>query len=227
MQSLYVSQMHLCQIAGSVSAGSAPRADVTGVVLAGGLGRRMGRDKTGLRLRAGEDDFISRAVALLARVVVDVRVSCRADQVARAARAGRPLVPDLAPGGGVLCAVLSCLRLLHSPCLVIPCDMPFLTEEALLALLTARDEGLAAGCAPGVALYRRAESGRLEPMVAVYEPAGLPFLDAAAARGDYALFRALPRERRICLDYRESARRIFYNINTPADLEAARHIACP
>ena len=53
-----------------------PRSDVAGVVLAGGLGRRMGRDKTGLRLREGEADFISRAAALLARVVVDVRVGC-------------------------------------------------------------------------------------------------------------------------------------------------------
>ena len=131
-----------------------PRSDVAGVVLAGGLGRRMGRDKTGLRLREGEADFVSRAAALLARVVVDVRVGCRADQAERAARAGRPLTPDLTPGGGVLCAVQSCLRHLERPCLVIPCDMPFLTEGVLLALLAARDEGLAAGCPPGVTLFQ-------------------------------------------------------------------------
>ncbi|PWM70523.1 MAG: molybdenum cofactor guanylyltransferase [Desulfovibrionaceae bacterium] len=204
-----------------------PRSDVAGVVLAGGLGRRMGRDKTGLRLREGEADFISRAAALLARVVVDVRVGCRADQAERAARAGRPLTPDLTPGGGVLCAVQSCLRHLERPCLVIPCDMPFLTEGVLLALLAARDEGLAAGCPPGVTLFRRAETGRLEPMVAVYEPAGLPFLDAASARGDYGLFRALPPERRIYLDYDEKDDWMFYNVNTPADLEAARRARLP
>ena len=152
-----------------------PRSDVAGVVLAGGLGRRMGRDKTGLRLREGEADFISRAAALLARVVVDVRVGCRADQAERAARAGRPLTPDLTPGGGVLCAVQSCLRHLERPCLVIPCDMPFLTEGVLLALLAARDEGLAAGCPPGVTLFRRAETGRLEPMWPCTSPPGCRF----------------------------------------------------
>ncbi len=204
-----------------------PRPDVAGVVLAGGLGRRMGRDKTGLRLREGEADFVSRAAALLARVAVDVRVSCRADQAERAARAGRPPALDLTPEGGVLCAVRSCLRHLGRPCLVIPCDMPFLTEGALLALLAARDEGLAAGCPPGVTLFRRAETGWLEPMVAVYEPAGLPFLDAAAARGDYGLFRALPPERRLYLDYGENDKWMFYNVNTPADLEVARHVRLP
>ena len=156
-----------------------------------------------------------------------MRVGCRADQAERAARAGRPLTPDLTPGGGVLCAVQSCLRHLERPCLVIPCDMPFLTEGVLLALLAARDEGLAAGCPPGVTLFRRAETGRLEPMVAVYEPAGLPFLDAASARGDYGLFRALPPERRIYLDYDEKDDWMFYNVNTPADLEAARRARLP
>ncbi|MCH5278142.1 MAG: molybdenum cofactor guanylyltransferase [Desulfovibrionaceae bacterium] len=210
------------------------RSDVTGVVLAGGLGRRMGRDKTALRLRGGEADFLSRAAALLARVTLDVRVSCRADQARRATRAGRPLLPDAAPDAfapgpadGVMHALQSCLRSLERPCLVIPCDMPFLTEDTLLALLAARDAGLAAGRGPGVTLYRSAESGRLEPTVAVYEPAALPYLDAAAARAERSLFRALPPERRVCLEYAARDARIFSNINTPADLEAARRGALP
>ena len=68
-------------------------------------------------------------------------------------------------------------------------------------------------------------SGGRKP--AVYEPAGLPFLDAASARGDYGLFRALPPERRIYLDYDEKDDWMFYNVNTPADLEAARRARLP
>lgn len=202
------------------------RSDVSGVVLAGGLGRRMGRDKTALRLRGDEADFLSRAADLLSRVVVDVRVSCRAHQAERAARVGRPPLPDAGRPGGVLGAVRSCLRCLERPCLIIPCDMPFLAEGTLLALLAARDAGLTAGREPGVTLYRRAESGRLEPTVAVYEPAALPYLDEAAARGEYSLFRALPPERRVCVDYGECEAGIFANINSPADLEAARGGRC-
>lgn len=198
---------------------------VVGVVLAGGRGSRMGTDKTALRLPDSERDFMTRAAELLERVVADVRVSCRADQPERLARAGRyPVVPDLYPGGGVLRAVHSVLKQVGRPCLVIPCDMPFLPEEALRALLDRRARRTAPP-RPLTTAFRRRETGIIETLVAVYEPESLPFFERAMERGEGGLYRAMPPDRRDCLDYGEEWAFAFRNINRPEDWKDARLLA--
>lgn len=199
-----------------------PGRGVLGVALAGGRARRMGRDKTSLRLRAGEENFLERATGLLARVTDEVRVSCRADQAEGLARAGYIPLPDRAPGGKALHVVHSVLITVQRPCLIIPCDMPLLAENTLLALLECRERALAAGRRPAVTLYRREGTGYLQTLVAVYEPACLPFFERALAAGDYGLYGAVPPERRECLDYGGNEERLFYNVNTPEELEFVR-----
>lgn len=188
------------------------------MVLAGGLGRRMGRDKTALRLPGDADDFLARAVHLLEQVTDDVRVSCRDDMPERLARAGgRPVLPDLLPGAGALPAVFSVLRQVRRPCLIIPCDMPFLTAGALRALLERRAALRAGGNFPLVTAWRRAADGFTETLTAVYEPESLPWFEDAMARQDYGLFRVVPPERRAFLDYGPELAEQFRNVNTPAD----------
>jgi molybdopterin-guanine dinucleotide biosynthesis protein A len=195
--------------------------DVTGVVLAGGEGKRLGRDKTSLRLPGMDRDFLGGAAGLLARVLEDVRVSCRADQLpARAG--GLPVLPDLHPGKGALCAVHSALIHTGRPCLILACDMPFMREDLLLALLDARR------LRPPDAvqtLWRRASDGAVEPLAAVYEPHALPLLEQAIRRGEYRLRRAIPPELRHCLDYDGDQAEAFFNVNFPQDLETARTMA--
>jgi molybdopterin-guanine dinucleotide biosynthesis protein A len=196
--------------------------DVTGVVLAGGRGRRLGRDKTTLRLPDMAQDFLDRTAGLLARVLSDVRVSCRADMPEGPAGAGPyPLLPDRHPGGGALRAVCSSLFHTGRPCLVLACDLPFMREDLLLALLEARRR-------PGSVVqtvWRRIPDGVLEPLVAVYEPQALPVLEQAIQRGEYSLIRAMPPDMRRCLDYGEEQRIAFLNVNCPEDWETARAIA--
>lgn len=197
---------------------------VVGVVLAGGHGSRLGMDKTALRLPDRDQDLMTRAAELLSRLVADVRISCRADMPDRLARAGRfPVVPDIFPGEGVLRAVYSILKQVSHPCLIIPCDMPFLPEEALRVLLerrARRTEGR-----PVLTAYRQKETGFVETLVAVYEPESLPFFERALARGDYSLHRAVPPELRDCVDYGQEWASAFRNINMPEDLENARRMA--
>lgn len=202
--------------------GSGLCSGVVGVVLAGGRGSRLGMDKTTLRLPDCERDFMTRAAELLSRVVADVRVSCRADMPDRLARAGRfPVVPDLFPGEGVLRAVYSILKQVSRPCLIIPCDMPFLPEGVLRVLLERRLRRTG-DFHPVLTAYRQKETGFVETLVAVYEPESLPFFERALARGDYSLYRVVPPERRDCVDYGEEWAAAFQNINRPEDLENAR-----
>jgi molybdopterin-guanine dinucleotide biosynthesis protein A len=196
--------------------------EVTGVVLAGGMGRRMGRDKTALRLPDREQDFLAGTLGLLASVLSDVRVSCRADLPERLTRAGSyPVLPDHYPGGGALRAVYSALRHTGRPCLILACDMPFMRAELLVALLEARQRRPAAS----VQTVWRSPDGALEPLAAVYEPQALPLLEQAIQRDEYRLALAVPSELRHCLDYGANQATAFHNVNFPLDFKTAQVIA--
>lgn len=203
-----------------------PDPEVTGVVLAGGAARRMGRDKTALRLPGGKEDLLGRAVALLRRVTTDVRVSCRPGQEDRAARAaGASVVTDRHPEGGALRAVCSVLRQVGRPCLIMACDMPFLSAEALAVLLQRRrlrpPETL-------MTAWKGKESGLVEPLAAVYEPECLPLFEAAVAAGRFRLGCVVPEDRRLCLEYEQADAGLFWNVNEPDDWrEALRRARSP
>jgi molybdenum cofactor guanylyltransferase len=153
---------------------------VAAAVLAGGAGRRLGRDKATLAV-AG--------VALAARVA---RVAAEvADPVVLVAPAGHPAVAlatslGLAtvadPGTGPLAALTTALAALPAEhVLVLAADHPGLRPELLALLVERRAAAAAVAC--------RGPGGRLEPLVAVYERA--PCLAAAraglAAGGDRSL----------------------------------------
>ncbi|MDR1125296.1 MAG: molybdenum cofactor guanylyltransferase [Deltaproteobacteria bacterium] len=196
--------------------------DVTGVVLAGGMGRRLGRDKTALRLPDREQDFLVRTAGILASVLSDVRVSCRDDLPERLARAGSyPILPDHYPGGGALRAVYSALRHTGRPCLILACDMPFMREDLLVALLEARRRRPATI----VQTLWRSPDGTLEPLAAVYEPQALSLLEQAIQRNEYRLARSIPPELRHYLDYSAKQAAAFHNVNFPRDFETAQVIA--
>ena len=79
---------------------------IAGVVLAGGRSRRMGRDKSLLRL--GGDTaptLLERSIVLLRPLCEQVWVSCRAGQT----YAGQTCVPDLLPASGPICGVHAAL----------------------------------------------------------------------------------------------------------------------
>lgn len=107
-------------------------APAVGVVLAGGLSSRMGRDKAELRWQG--QTLLDGAIALLqASGVAEVRVSGRAHLLG---------VPDLLPHCGPPGAVLSVLawlearqQLADQPLLFIPVDMPLLQPATLQQLL--------------------------------------------------------------------------------------------
>jgi molybdopterin-guanine dinucleotide biosynthesis protein A len=188
----------------------------TGLVLAGGRGRRMGQDKALLRL----DDR-----TLLERAIDLVRAAGGEPVVVGPGRPELPL-PGVrrldetatgAPAAGPLPALRHGLRATGAPLVVaLACDLPFLTP-ALLERLVREAERFDA-------VVPRA-GGELQVLAAAYRRACLPAIEAACAAGEAALHAILPRVRTRILEEAElqdcGGAALFLNINTPGDLERA------
>ena len=144
--------------------------------MAGGLSSRMGRNKLRLSIHGDGKDMLERTVELLGGFTDDVFVSCRAPEDAAPFKA----IPDEVDRQGPFGGVYSALRRLQKPILVLSCDLPFMDGPTLRRLLDAREARL-----PGTIMttYQQEETGFIEALVAVYEPACLPWFDAAWKQG--------------------------------------------
>lgn len=188
-----------------------------GLVLAGGRSTRLGRDKT--RLVFSGRPLLERAVALLRRVADEAWVSGTdpADLDCDA-----PWLPDDVPGQGPLGGILTALNRLGGPVLALACDLPLMRADVLEALLAARCSRPSGAVAT---MFLNPATGRVEPLVAVYEAGAAPLLAEAAARGTYGLSRAVPAQRRHEVPYGVGMSRAFLNLNTPGDLDELTALA--
>ena len=195
-----------------------------GVVLAGGRSTRLGQDKVRLRLPGDGRDMLALTADLLAACTDGVVISCRAPDAGEETLAlpGIRSIPDAEPGLGPLGGVWSALRELRQPILVLSCDLPFMDGPTLRRLLDAREARL-----PGTIMttYQQEETGFIEALVAVYEPACLPWFDAAWEQGIRKFSVVIPEELRTHVPYSRSEALPFFNINYPADFEIARRLA--
>jgi molybdenum cofactor guanylyltransferase len=146
------------------------------------------------------------------------------DPTAPAWRPGLRCVPDVLPGHGSLGGILTAVETAGAV-LCLAWDMPFVTP----ALLAALAEELAAGDA----VLPESDSRRgLEPLCAAYGPACGPAIRGALARGDRRAIgfhdevrvRRFGRER--VLQYGDPGV-LFFNVNTPQDLEHAESLCRP
>src|SRR5687768_15192497 len=106
------------------------RISLSAAALAGGQSRRMGADKALLPLVPGGQPMLGVVLERLSEVADDVFVV--ANDEARYAPLGARIVPDLQRDvgalGGIHAAIASSL---HEHCLVVACDMPFLSRPLL------------------------------------------------------------------------------------------------
>lgn len=185
-----------------------------GLVLSGGKGRRMGRDK-GSIIYHGKSQR-SYCYDLLARHCESVYVSCRKEQ-ARLLRRSQNRIEDQkffqelgGPGVGLLSA--------HefspsSAWLVLACDMPFVDDSVIERLLEGRNPSRCATAFLGP------EDRRPEPLLAIWEPRGLELFQEGASRGRTSLREAL--ESLDCEFLEPPSRKSLININTREDLKQA------
>jgi molybdopterin-guanine dinucleotide biosynthesis protein A len=189
--------------------GAAPRA--LGAVLAGGRGSRLGGAKAVVEL-AGRPLILRPLEAVEEAGLEPLVVAKRGSELP--SLACRVLhEPDLPRHP--LCGIVAALReAAGRPLVVVGCDMPFL-DPGLLAWLGAAPEPLV------VPLV----GSRLQPLLARYDSALLPELEAAMERGE-PLQRAIEELRPRLVSEPDlgrfgDPRRLCLNVNDRADLERA------
>ena len=198
------------------------RGRVAGVVLTGGLSSRMGQDKALLHVHgAGGPDLLARTHGLLAALLPQCWVSCRAGLP----RAGYQCLfdeqPDRGPAAGVLAALKAAQCQGFAAVLVASCDMPFMDAPTLSKLLAARNAAPAETLAT---LFVDAASGRPEALVAVYETASLPWFEKSLTLQGGRLNNIVPLEKQLRLPYGPDAAEPFFNLNRPEDVKRALDI---
>ena len=193
---------------------SAGTAAITGIVLAGGRGRRMGGVDKGLVALDGRP-LVAHVVARLAPQVDAVVINAN-QNLERYAAFGYPVVPDAVGGfAGPLAGLHAGMTAATTPLVVtVPCDSPFLPGDlvARLAAARARDDAQVAVARtldqphPVFALVRRDVLAHLTA-----------FLGAGGRKIDawYATLAVVE----VAFDDEVAA---FANINTAAELAASR-----
>lgn len=114
---------------------------ITGVVLAGGMGRRMGGVDKGLQTFAGQP-LVARVITRLAPQVDRLLINANRN-VDRYAAYGHPVVGDAIGGfAGPLAGLHAALAAAGTPLVAtVPCDSPFLPEDLVSRLYSALTAG--------------------------------------------------------------------------------------
>ncbi len=194
---------------------------VTGIILAGGASRRMGRNKALISL-AGQP-LVSRVVEALQPLTSEILLVTNDPAAYRFLNL--PMVPDEEPGQGPLMGLYSGLRAAPGDlALAIAVDMPFLSPDIL---------GLLLSLASDVDVVIPRAFGRLHPLCAVYRRATcLPAIETALRQGQRRLiaFHPLVKVRVVeepLLREMSPDLRALMNVNTPEELARARALLRP
>lgn len=186
---------------------------VTGIVLAGGMGRRMGGVDKGLVPLAGRP-MVEHVLTRLRPQVDDALINAN-QNLDRYAAFGVPVVADAIGGfAGPLAGLHAGMTAAHRDLVVtVPCDSPFLPDDLVARLLA----GLVAGDAQ-LAVARTFDQPH--PVFALVRRALLPHLTAFLGGGGRkidAWYATLPAVE-VAFDDEADA---FRNINTSDELAAA------
>jgi molybdenum cofactor guanylyltransferase len=196
--------------------------EVSGVILAGGQSRRMGRDKAFIVWQGRP--LIERTISVLGEVCDEVLIV--ADEALRFAHLNIAVQPDTLRGAGPLSGLHAGLRAMSKELgVVVAVDMPLLNADLLRALVDA-----AAGFDAVVPLSANvstrealARSKNVHPLHAVYRRTCLPANEATLERGERRVSAFLAEVRVRYFSVSEMRRidpqlRSLVNVNTPEEL---------
>ena len=198
--------------------------DVEGFILVGGASSRMGRDKSRLML-GGQT-----TVELIAEAMSEVATRIRLVGGLTGGRYGRKRfqsVPDMAVSWGPLGGIQAALHAAEAEwCIVIACDLPFVSGGLLGRLFELRSNKTESFDA----VVPTQADDYPQPLCAVYRR--LSCLDAAdqsVKNGEHSPRAMLDRVKTRYVRFAEiadlpGASNFFFNINTPENYERARRL---
>jgi molybdenum cofactor guanylyltransferase len=195
-----------------------------GVILAGGLSRRMGGGDKALRAVGGRT-LLERAAARLAPQCDGLILNANGDP-GRFASFGLPVVADEVEGfAGPLAGVLAALdwTAAHRPAIAFvvsaAADCPFLPRDLVARLHAARGRD-------GAELAVAASGGRAHPVIGLWSVALREALrHALVVEGCRKVERWTARFPLATADWPIEPRDPFFNVNTTEDLDEARRLA--
>jgi molybdopterin-guanine dinucleotide biosynthesis protein A len=185
----------------------------------------MGTDKALLPLVAGGQPLLGLVLERLSVVAEDVFVV--ANDEARYAPLGARVVPDIHHDVGALGGIQAAITWsAHQYCLVVACDMPFLSLPLLRRMSgEPRDYDVLIPLTPGDS--RQGGDGLVfQTLHAIYSKSCLPFIEKRIAEGKKQVIGFFEDVRVRTLDVTEIARwdpdlQSFFNANTPEALRVA------
>ncbi len=148
---------------------------ITTVILAGGLGKRIGGDK-GMQPLHGRA-LIDWVLDTISRQSAEVLLNVNGEQSAYV-RFGRRIIADETPDWpGPLAGLQSAMRYAHHDWVAcVPCDTPFLPDDLIARLFAAASTDAAEAAVAVV-------EGKRQPTIALYHKSVLPKLDVFLSSG--------------------------------------------
>jgi molybdopterin-guanine dinucleotide biosynthesis protein A len=206
-----------------------PPLPLSAAILAGGQSKRMGTDKARLRLTPDGPMLIELVLAAVRVVADDIILVANDDRLTDLGlRTVSDVYPDAGALGGIYSAIASAQ---HEHCLVVACDMPFLSPALLRAMAAVpRDYDLLAPHLIVGENRQGSSTGIYETLHAIYGRATLPAIREQLAHQRYRVIGFFPQVR--VRDFPEAAVRqidptvrSFFNANTPERFAEARNLA--
>jgi len=187
------------------------KADLSAAILAGGYGRRLGGVTKGLILVDGKP-IIARVAEMLAPFVGEIIIISNDPQAYQFL--GLPIFPDDAADCGPLQGIVTALqKAALDRVLVVPCDMPYITESAIQTLLS---------YAPDAEAVVPLSAKGWEPLFAIYSRVCLPAALKVLNSGRRRVIELLPEVNTVYIPAEKFEDSLWFNINNPADFQKAQ-----
>ncbi|VVE78914.1 molybdenum cofactor guanylyltransferase MobA [Pandoraea sputorum] len=199
------------------------RSDITGLILAGGRGQRMGGRDKGLQPFAGRP-LVEHVMARLRPQVGALLISANRNRDAYAAALGADgadgvISDEIQNFSGPLAGMLAGLRAACTDyVLTVPCDSPYLPDdlgERLCVALNALPQADVPDSARPLAAYASTAQGP-HPVFALLHRSLADDLAATLAAGEHRVRAWLARHKAVQVHFGDE--RPFYNVNTLDDL---------